>query len=309
MSYHIVSIDEADCSLSVSRGQLVVAGQAGKRTLPMEDIASIVITSFRCTFTNHFFIEAAKRRVGVVLCDMFTPCALVLPTDRATDTEIIRNLSKLSAQTKKRLWEKTLDAKCLNQSVSAREWNPTHSSLELMQRLAQSRKVTREAEVAKLYWTIFSDTFCESHFSRWNSADNINALLNYGYAILLSIVLRHLYAIGLDPTFGIFHTTRAHSAPLAYDLMEPFRPVVDAYVVSWLREHGANAVLSTEGTLSSEFRKHIALTLSHPIYYGGEALQLKSVVEQVMRSFRKAVLLNQVGPYEPWKISTTKWDG
>ena len=32
--------------------------------------------------------------------------------------------------------------------------------------------------------------------------------------------------VGLDPTFGIFHVTREQATPLAYDLMEPFRPCV-----------------------------------------------------------------------------------
>lgn len=55
----------------------------------------------------------------------------------------------------------------------------------------------------------------------------MNALLNYGYAVLLSTVLQKLFGVGLDPTFGIFHATREQATPLAYDLMEPFRPCVE----------------------------------------------------------------------------------
>lgn len=309
MSYHIVSIDEADCSLSVSRGQLVVSGKNGTRTLPMEDIASIVITSFKCTFSNHFFIEAAKRRVGVVLCDTFQPSAVVLPANRATDTEIIRNLSKLSAQSKHRLWGKTMDAKCMNQYVLAKRWAPNHPLLPLMLSLAQSTKETREAEVAKMYWNVFSETFCEGRFSRWGGEDSTNALLNYGYAILLSLVLRNLFAIGLDPIFGIFHTTRAHAAPLAYDLMEPFRPIIDAYVADWVGSHEPERVQGEAWKMPSDYRRYIAECVSHPIVYDEETISLKLAVEKVIRTFRKAVSLNQVGPYEPWKTSTIKWDG
>lgn len=309
MSYHVVLIDEAECSLSVSKGQLVVLSKEGTKTLPMEDIAAIVVTSFKCTLSNRFFTEAAKRRIGVVLCDAFQPSALVLPANRATDTDIIRNLAKLGSQTKQRLWAKTLDAKCINQYMLAKQWSPHHPSLPLMFRLAQSPKETREAEVAKLHWCIFSETFCKGCFSRWNDADTTNALLNYGYAILLSLVLRNLFAIGLDPIFGIFHTTRAHAAPLAYDLMEPFRPIMDSYVARWIEANGSDGVRNDEWHMPLEFRRFIASSLSHPIFYEGEYLQLKSVVEKVMRSFRKSVLLNQVGPYEPWKTSITRWDG
>lgn len=309
MSYHVVSIDEAECSLSVSKGQLFVSSKGGTKSLPMEDIASIVVTSFKCSFSNHFFIEAAKRRIGVVLCDAFQPTAVVLPANRATDTEIIRNLSKLSAQAKQRLWGKTLDAKCWNQYVLAKIWNPNHPLLPAMQCLAKSTKETREAEVAKMYWSVFSETFCEERFSRWSGAEGTNALLNYGYAILLSLVIRNLFAIGLDPTFGIFHTTRAHAAPLAYDLMEPFRPIIDAFVSEWIQNHDMEQSLTAEWRMPVEYRQHIASCVSHPILYEGEHIALKAAVEKVIRSFRKAVLLNQVGPYEPWKTSTTKWDG
>lgn len=309
MSFHIVSIDEADCSLSVSKGQLIVSGKDGTRMLPMEDIAAIVVTSFKCTFSNHFFIEAAKRRVGVVLCDAFQPASVLLPANRATDTEIIRNLSNLSAQSKHRLWGKTLDAKCLNQYVLAKQWCPNHPSLPLMLSLSKSNKETREAEVAKRYWNVFSESFCEGRFSRWDDADSTNALLNYGYAILLSLVLRNLFAIGLDPIFGIFHTTRAHAAPLAYDLMEPFRPIIDAYVAEWIGANGSERVRGDDWKLPAAYRRYIAECVSHSIPYAKETIPLKLAVEKVIRSFRKAVSLNQVGPYEPWKTSTTKWDG
>ncbi len=65
----------------------------------------------------------------------------------------------------------------------------------------------------------------------------LNDLLNYGYAVLLSTVLQKLFGVGLDPTFGISHVARERSTPLAYDLMEPFRPCVDWRVMQWVKQH------------------------------------------------------------------------
>ena len=304
MSYHIVSVDEPECRLTSSKGQLLLTGKDGiTKSIPMEDVAALVITSFKCNLTNSLLLEAVRRRIGIVLCEMFKPAAIVLPTSRATDTPIIRNLANLTSQVKNRLWGKTLTAKCLNQCAIAREWMPKHPNLPAMLRLATSIKETREAEVAKLYWSVFADAHCGGCFVRDRENSDANTLLNYAYAILLSLVLRYLLAFGIDPTFGIFHSSRAHSTPLAYDLMEPFRPMFDKQVAAWLQEQPA------QSGITREFRAFIGQTLDRPVIYGGTEMTLRATIEKVIRSFRKAVELNQVGPYEPWKISTTKWDG
>ena len=46
MSYHIVSIDAPDCSLSCKDGQLTCKSAEGDRSIPLEDVAAIIITSF-----------------------------------------------------------------------------------------------------------------------------------------------------------------------------------------------------------------------------------------------------------------------
>ncbi|MDO5450237.1 MAG: type II CRISPR-associated endonuclease Cas1 [Akkermansia sp.] len=308
MSYHIVSIDEPQCSITVSRGQLLVSSADGRfRSIPMEDIASIVITSFKCSMTNAFLIESARLRIGVVLCSSFSPVSVVLPIDRATDTAIIRNLAGLTPLSKRRLWAKTLKAKCLNQCFLAGAWMPDHDSLPVMRRLALSDKETREAEVAKLYWGVFADKCCNGTFVRKKDGGGVNSLLNYSYAILLSLVLRNLLALGIDPTFGIFHMSRAHSTPLAYDLMEPFRVVFDQCVADWIQEQGEPR--AEDNPISKEYRLFIGKALDKMLDYQGENITLRLAVEKVIRSFRRAVEDNQVGPYEPWITSTTKWVG
>ena len=57
-----------------------------------------------------------------------------------------------------------------------------------------------------------------------------NNLLNYGYAILRAVTARALCATGLLPSVGIFHRNKYNAFCLADDLMEPYRPFVDALV-------------------------------------------------------------------------------
>lgn len=303
MSYHIISIDTPECSINVSKGQLLVLSEQEKKSIPLEDVASIVVTSFRCSLSSNFLIEAAKKRIGLVLCEMYKPIAIVLPVDRTTDTAVLRNLSRLSPQLKRRLWQKTVDAKCMNQFNLAKRWNPNHSMLGELYRLSISRKETKEAEAARLFWAIFSDTFMQGHFKRDRQAEDFNSLFNYAYAILLSCVLRNLLALGIDPTFGIFHIERAHATPLAYDLMEPFRVLFDFSVGEWIKEQRNLCINDVNiAKISPEYRKYISSVLLKNVNYQNRECSLKQAVETVIRTFRASVLALESGHYKPWEL-------
>lgn len=310
MSYHILSIDAYTCSLSCSKGQLIcVDEENGERQLPLEDIASIVISSFKASITSNLLIEAAKQGIGMILCDAYKPACIVLPVDRASDTEFLRKIAVLPAQFKKRLWDKTLNAKCYNQYALATEWIPQHEALPHFKALVSGKSVSRESECARLFWKIFSGTHPSIHdFKRARYEGGANHLLNYAYAVLLSCILQKLLAIGIDPTFGIFHSPHEHATPLAYDLMEPFRPCFDANVSRWIKSHVTDDS-SCLDEVSLEYRRHIVATLSAQVQYLGQSMDLKYAIEQVCRSFRQAITCGEIAPYEPWKISTIKWAG
>jgi CRISPR-associated endonuclease Cas1 len=61
-----------------------------------------------------------------------------------------------------------------------------------------------------------------------------NAILNYLYAILESEARIAATAMGLDPGLGFLHLDTPTRDSLACDLMEPVRPVVDAFALDWL---------------------------------------------------------------------------
>ena len=68
--------------------------------------------------------------------------------------------------------------------------------------------------------------------SRRPPRDIGNALLSYGYAILLAECVLAVRASGLDPALGCLHEAHHDQPALALDLMEEFRPiVVDAAVL------------------------------------------------------------------------------
>lgn len=63
--------------------------------------------------------------------------------------------------------------------------------------------------------------------------DRFNAMLSFGYSLLIKDVMNVILTVGLEPALGFYHQPRTQAPPLALDLMEVFRvPLVDLIVVT-----------------------------------------------------------------------------
>ncbi len=98
-----------------------------------------------------------------------------------------------------------------------------------------------EGNLANLYFKalplLLSDAVApELRFSGRNRRppkDRFNALLGFGYALLLKDVMGAILTVGLEPALGFYHQPRSQAPPLALDLMEIFRvPLVDLPLLS-----------------------------------------------------------------------------
>lgn len=86
-----------------------------------------------------------------------------------------------------------------------------------------------EAAAARLYWRrLFEDRGWPGRDRA--SEDHTNQMLNYGYMVLRGFGIRAVLAAGLSPPLGLFHHGRGNYFNLVDDLIEPFRPAIDARV-------------------------------------------------------------------------------
>ncbi len=63
--------------------------------------------------------------------------------------------------------------------------------------------------------------------SKRYASDIINALLNYGYTVLAGEIAKFVNGMGLDPYCGFYHKPDTSFQALVYDLIEPFRWLVE----------------------------------------------------------------------------------
>ncbi|MEM2086532.1 MAG: CRISPR-associated endonuclease Cas1 [Archaeoglobaceae archaeon] len=99
-----------------------------------------------------------------------------------------------------------------------------------------------EGKASKIYWQGIAEVIpkdyhfegrggLESGTPRF-AKDLVNAMLNYGYAILFSECCHAIELAGLDPYAGFLHSDRSGRESLAIDLMECFRQqIVDRVVL------------------------------------------------------------------------------
>jgi CRISPR-associated protein Cas1 len=92
--------------------------------------------------------------------------------------------------------------------------------------------------------------------SRRPPRDRVNALISFGYSLLVRDTSAALARIGLDPMLGFFHAMLPGRPALALDLMEPFRAAwVDAAVLRLLATNGidrADFHVSTSGVVLTD---------------------------------------------------------
>jgi len=92
-----------------------------------------------------------------------------------------------------------------------------------------------EGNASSIYWNsiinIIDPDLGFSGRSGRRAKDGVNAMLNYGYGILMGEVWRAVYYAGLDPYGGFLHVDRPGRPSLVLDLMEEFRQqIVDKVV-------------------------------------------------------------------------------
>lgn len=125
------------------------------------------------------------------------------------------------------------------QIISAKK----ESQLKLLKRIGSDVTELSDKEhlSAITYWKEFAkfiptkyefQSRNQSHIAakRNNATDVINALLNYGYTVLAGEISKFVCGFGLDPYFGFMHRTHTGFQPLVYDIIEPFRWLVDLTV-------------------------------------------------------------------------------
>jgi CRISPR-associated protein Cas1 len=227
----IVDVATDNVHLSAHRGFLSVAlkGEEIGR-VPLDDVAALIVHAHGVTWTANLVVRLAERGAMMVLCAAnHAPVAMTIPVDgHHAQNARFRAQWDAPRPLLKQAWKTVVTAKVRNQaSLLAALGRPEADALRFMaDRIRSGDPDNIEAQAARRYWPALMG----DQFRRDRSAEGVNALLNYGYTIMRSMVARAVIAAGLHPTIGLHHANRLNAFALVDDLVEPFRPIIDAAV-------------------------------------------------------------------------------
>ena len=234
MGDRIVEISEAAAHLSVRHRQLVVAQDARKRTVPIEDMAILILDRPDIVLTQPVLTHLAKAGVALAVCgNDHHPAAMCLPiTGHWEGTAVALAQIEASKPITKRIWQQLVRVKISQQSAMLDAIGKTQAGLALLSRRVRSGDPDNiEAQAAQRYWPLLFG----KNFRRKPNGNPPNNLLNYGYAVLRASIARAVVGAGLLPMVGVHHHNRRNQFCLVDDLMEPFRPFVDLRVATMIQ--------------------------------------------------------------------------
>jgi CRISPR-associated protein Cas1 len=247
MTERLIDLSEDPARLHVRHGLLVIEREGhAEFTIPLEELAVLLVSHPRVSMSQAVLSGLTAAGGAFVACDeKHLPVGMLLPiAAHYVQAERFARQAAASLPTRKRLWQQIVRAKIAAQARTLSALNGTDAGLaRLVPRVRSGDPANVEAQAARLYWPAL---FRNPDFHRNAALEDANRLLNYGYAVLRALVARTVCAAGLHPSLGLHHHNRYDAFCLADDLMEPFRPLVDAAVVRWTDRHGDDAPLDRD---------------------------------------------------------------
>ncbi len=177
--------------------------------------------------------------------------------------------------------------------AARQEPRPTGTKISLANITASQRDAFRsdspnacESRAARHYWKHLLP-----RLSEWQQTDErnrvpgtregVNGMLDYGYAIIRTAVLRSLAAHGFIAAIGIAHAPKAGSFALADDLVEPFRPWIDRELRLFVQ--GGKRPME-------EWMRQAVSVLQQEVPMGKTKVRLLNAIDLSVQSFANATL-------------------
>lgn len=228
MSWRIVSVSSLS-KLDFKMDYLVIRNRETTTRIHLSEISILLLESTAISLTAYLLRELERRKIDVVFCDeKRNPYAMLASLYGSHDTALrYREQAEWPQERSNAVWAEIIKRKIRGQITVLPEEKSAEKNL-LMSYLPQVEPgdaTNREGHAAKVYF----NALFGMDFSRASDAP-VNSALDYGYGLLLSAEAREIVACGYCTQLGIFHSNRFNRLNLASDLMEPFRPFIDARV-------------------------------------------------------------------------------
>lgn len=249
--------------LSLARNALQIEQEPGKAQVPLEDISVLVLDQPQVTLTGQLLAALAQAQIAVLTVGSdHHPNGVLLPLlPHSRALKIMRAQLATSVPQQKRWWQRIVRQKIINQAELLARFKHKHASHlhSLATRVRSGDPENFEAQAARAYFPALFGIDFQRGQSRF-----YNAAINYGYAIVRAALARTLCAYGFLPAFGLHHCNELNAFNLADDLIEPWRPVLDGWILQQFPQE-------TSGELSPKQKGQIVGVLHQDVHLSGHS--------------------------------------
>ena len=255
MSWRVVVISKRS-QLDYKMGSLVVRSDDDEKRIFLDDISVLMCETTAISITAYLLAELTARKIKVIFCDnQHNPASELIPMYGSyVSSGRIRDQIAWSEDIKSKVWQEITKLKIINQATVLQKASQIDKAEQLREYASQVElgdKTNREGHAAKVY---FNSLFGLDFYR--DASDIRNAILNYGYTILLSCFNREIAASGYLTQLGIWHDNAENPFNFGSDLMEPFRPIIDwfAYEHSFFTAFEKDEKMQVLNLLNSKVR-------------------------------------------------------
>ncbi|HEM5985050.1 TPA: type II CRISPR-associated endonuclease Cas1 [Streptococcus suis] len=269
--------------LSYKNNHLIFKDATRTEMIHLSEIDILLLETTDIVLSTMLIKRLVDENILVIFCDdKRLPTAHLMPYYARHDSSL--QLSKQidwEEAVKAGVWTHIISQKILNQSIYLSACGfieKSQSVMNLYHSLELFDPSNREGHSARIYF----NTLFGNDFNRELDND-INASLDYGYTLLLSMFAREVVLSGCMTQLGLKHANQFNQFNLASDIMEPFRPIIDQIVYE-NRNHSFVKI-----------KRELFTIFSDTFQYNNKEMYLTNIVSDYTKKVIKALNNNGKG--------------
>lgn len=271
--------------LSYKNNHLIFKDASRTELIHLSEVDILLLETTDIVLSTMLIKRLVDENILVIFCDdKRLPIAMLMPYYARHDSSLqLSNQITWSEDVKAEVWTTIIAQKILNQAMYLGDcgfFEKSQSVIDLYNGLELFDPSNREGHAARIYF----NTLFGNDFSREQDND-INAALDYGYTLILSMFAREVVVCGCMTQFGLKHANQFNQFNLASDIMEPFRPIIDRIVYENRNDDFV------------KIKRELFTIFSDTFLYNGKEMYLSNIISDYTKKVIK--ILNQMGKGVP----------
>ena len=265
--------------LSYKNNHLIFKDASRTELIHLSEVDILLLETTDIVLSTMLIKRLVDENILVIFCDdKRLPTAYLMPYYGRHDSSL--QLSRQIAwneDVKAEIWTTIIAQKILNQAFylgSCGFLEKSQSVIDLYHGLDLFDPSNREGHAARIYF----NTLFGNDFNREQDSD-VNAALDYGYTLILSMFAREIVLSGCMTQFGLKHANQFNQFNLASDIMEPFRPIID------------RIVYENRNSSFIKIKRELFTIFSDTFNYNGKDMYLSNIISDYTKKVIQA--LNQ----------------